>query len=139
MPVSGCLSADKGPACMQADLSNLGPPYGSIDYASLAFPAYEAPTGGVCNNDLPSDSTLNRYLFVVQYYVQQVRSLPVCQSIASSLGLTLISNVSAGELCGYNSMQQGKASAMARVAYWKFWAHVGISSVFSWVDSQQDE
>ena len=28
----------------------------------------------MCNSDLPNDSTLNRYLFVIEYYVSQVRS-----------------------------------------------------------------
>ena len=62
---------------MQGNLTNPTAPYSSIDYASLAFPSYVAPTGGVCNGDLPDDSTLNRYLFVVQYYVQQVGFTPL--------------------------------------------------------------
>lgn len=28
----------------------------------------------MCNSDLPNDSTLNRYLFVIQHYVSQVRN-----------------------------------------------------------------
>lgn len=32
---------------------------------------------GTCNVDLPNDATLNRYLFVIEYYVSQVRDMPV--------------------------------------------------------------
>lgn len=65
----------------QGNLSNPTSPYSSINYNALAFPAYTAPTSGMCNADLPNDSTLARYLFVIQYYVQQVSlvALPCIQ------------------------------------------------------------
>ncbi len=58
---------------MQGNLSNTASPYSSIDYASLAFPAFAPPALAVCNADLPNDSTLTRFLWVIQYYNQMVR------------------------------------------------------------------
>ena len=57
---------------MQGNLSNPTAPYSSIDYSSLAFPAYAPPVLAVCNADLPNDSTLHRFLWVIQYYSQMV-------------------------------------------------------------------
>ena len=58
---------------MQADLEDPDAPYNGINYSSKKFPAFTPLGNGVCNSDLPNDSTLNRYLFVIQYYVSQVR------------------------------------------------------------------
>lgn len=62
----------------QGNLTNPTSPYSSIDVSTIPFPSFTAPGNGLCNADLPNDSTLNRYLYVVQYYVQQVtrRHLP---------------------------------------------------------------
>ena len=57
---------------MQGNLTNPTSPYSSIDTSAISFPSFAAPTSGMCNADLPNESTLNRYLYVIQYYVQQV-------------------------------------------------------------------
>lgn len=57
---------------VQGNLSNPTSPYSSIDYSSLAFPAFAPPASDVCNVDLPNDSTLHRFLWVIQYYNQMV-------------------------------------------------------------------
>ncbi|BDA42796.1 probable major extracellular endoglucanase [Coccomyxa sp. Obi] len=56
---------------LKGNLTNPTSPYSSINTASLAFPSFAAPSDGMCNSDLPNDSTLNRYLYVIQYYIQQ--------------------------------------------------------------------
>ncbi len=71
---------------MQGNLTNPTSPYSSINTASLTFPSFSAPSDGMCNSDLPNDSTLNRYLYVIQYYIQQVthmaaHALPLQQAI----------------------------------------------------------
>ena len=60
------------PLPVQADLEDPDAPYSSINYGSKAFPTFTPLGGGTCNVDLPNDSILNRYLFVIQYYVSQV-------------------------------------------------------------------
>ncbi|KAK9846255.1 hypothetical protein WJX81_000135 [Elliptochloris bilobata] len=60
---------------IKGNLSNPLSPYGGADYSSLAFPApvaypfFSASNNGICNTYLPNDSTLNRFLWVVQYLV----------------------------------------------------------------------
>ena len=56
----------------QADLEDPDAPYSAINYGAESFPAFTPLGGGTCNVDLPNDSTLNRYLFVIEYYVSQV-------------------------------------------------------------------
>ena len=62
---------------MQADLEDPDAPYSSINYNLKTFPAFMPLGSGTCNVDLPNDATVNRYLFVIEYYVSQVRDLPV--------------------------------------------------------------
>ncbi len=61
------------PLLVQADLEDRDASYSSINYGSKAFPTFTPLGSSTCNVDLPKDSTLNRYLFVIQYYVSQVR------------------------------------------------------------------
>ena len=63
-------------SCTQADLQDPDSPYSGIAYGSKTFPTFKPLGNGVCNVDLPNDSTLNRYLFVIQYYVSQARTSP---------------------------------------------------------------
>lgn len=57
---------------VQADLEDPDSPYNFIDYSSKAFSSFTPTSRTECNPDLPSTSTLDRYLYVIQYYVSQV-------------------------------------------------------------------
>ena len=57
---------------------------------SKKFPAFTPLGNGVCNSDLPNDSTLNRYLFVIQYYVSQVRTSACLVSHLGTTGLYML-------------------------------------------------
>jgi hypothetical protein len=56
----------------QAGLQNPDAPYSSIDYASMEFASFTPTSTTLCNADLPSSSTLDRYIYVVEYYISQV-------------------------------------------------------------------
>ena len=58
---------------VQAYLENPDAPYGSIDYASRSFPSFAPSSSTVCNADLPG-TTVDRYLYVIEYYISQVLS-----------------------------------------------------------------
>ena len=57
---------------VQADLEDPDSPYNSIDYRAKTFSSFMPTSRTECNPDLPSTSTLDRYLYVIQYYVSQV-------------------------------------------------------------------
>ena len=57
---------------MQANLQNPKAPYSSIDYDSISFPAFATQSSTMCNAELPTSSTVDRYLYVIEYYISQV-------------------------------------------------------------------
>jgi hypothetical protein len=63
-------------ADIKGNLSNPLNPYGGIDYSTKPFPAQRAPlrsgsvnATGICNGYIPTDTTLNRFLYVIQFYI----------------------------------------------------------------------
>ena len=60
---------------VQASLQNPDAPYSSIDYGSKNFPSFGPQSSTTCNVDLPTSTTVDRYLYVVEYYISQVPSL----------------------------------------------------------------
>ncbi len=61
----------------QAGLQNPDTPYSSIHYASKGFPSFTPQSSMVCNADLPSSTTVDRYIYVIEHYISQVPSTPV--------------------------------------------------------------
>ena len=57
---------------VQAGLEDPDSPYSSIDYSSKTFSSFTPTSRTECNSDLLNTSTLDRYLYVIQYYVSQV-------------------------------------------------------------------
>ncbi|CAL5222447.1 g4812 [Coccomyxa viridis] len=70
-PKSWTMPCTDDTASLKADLEDPDAPYNGIDYSAKKFPAFKPLGNGMCNSDLPNDSTLNRYLFVIQHYVSQ--------------------------------------------------------------------
>ena len=61
----------------QANLHNPDTPYSSIDYASRSLPSFTPQSSTVCNADLPTSTTVDRYIYVIEHYVSQVPSSSV--------------------------------------------------------------
>ena len=62
----------------QANLQNPDTPYRSIDYAAKSFHSFTPQSSTVCNADLPTSSTVDRYIYVIEHYISQVpHSFPV--------------------------------------------------------------
>lgn len=59
----------------QANLQNPSGPYSSINYAFKSYPSFTPTSRDVCNSDLPRTSTLDRYIYVIEYYISQVPHL----------------------------------------------------------------
>ena len=62
---------------VQGNLQNPDAPYSSIDYASKSIPSLAPQSSTVCNADLPTSSTVDRYIYVIEHYISQVASSPL--------------------------------------------------------------